>query len=169
MIYLLCFTSSVIALFSCIFIPNFYLFSFHLYHSHIPFSHVLSYLFLLFYSADLASRVSLLMYLFQLSFILVFFLFVYPAASSPLLVYLIHERYWSLSFSNRSSTCLYAALISPIATDAPMEQFNSSLFYCLVYKRHAQAFNPLTRIPSLRRSPMYKGLLNFAPLFTSAK
>jgi len=63
----------------------------------------------------------------------------------------------------------YAALISPIATDAPMEQFNSSLFHCLVYKRHAQAFNPLTRIPSLRRSPVYNSLLDFTPFFISAK
>lgn len=66
--------------------------------------------FLLFYSADLPSRVSLLMYLFQPLFRPVFFLFVYPAASSPLLVYLIHERYWPLSSSNRSSTCLLCSL-----------------------------------------------------------
>jgi hypothetical protein len=63
----------------------------------------------------------------------------------------------------------YAALISPIATDAPMEQFNSSLFYYLVYKRHAQTFNPFTRIPSLRRSPMCNSLLDFSPLFIPAK
>jgi len=63
----------------------------------------------------------------------------------------------------------YAALISPTATDAPMEQFNSSMFHYLVYKRHAQAFNPFTRIPSLRRSPMYNSLLDFSPLFISAK
>ena len=63
----------------------------------------------------------------------------------------------------------YAALISPIATDAPMEQFNSNMFYYLVYKRHAQAFNPFTRIPSLHRSPMYNSLLDFSPLFMSAK
>jgi hypothetical protein len=63
----------------------------------------------------------------------------------------------------------YAALISPIATDAPMEQFNSSMFHYLVYKRHAQTFNPFTRVPSLRRSPMHSSLLDFCPLFIPAK
>jgi hypothetical protein len=63
----------------------------------------------------------------------------------------------------------YAALISPIAIDAPMEQFNSSKFYYLVYKRHTQTFNLFTRIPSQRRSPMYNSLLDFSPLFIPAK
>lgn len=47
---------------------------------------------------------------FSLYFVLYFFLFVYPTASSPLLVFLIHERYWSLSCSNRSSTCSLCSL-----------------------------------------------------------
>ena len=68
------------------------------------------FVFLLFYSGVFPSRVSLLMYLFQPSFRPVFFLFVFPAALSPSMLYLIQERYWLSSSSNRSSACSLCSL-----------------------------------------------------------